>query len=198
MFHSEPRHRFFSCLTCQGLFRDPEQFPDRQDEKQRYLFHRNSLEDLGYRTFAEPLLKAVRSGFEKHALGMDYGCGHTPVISEILEQEGFEIDVYDPIFYPEKVFEGKSYDYITCCEVIEHFHHPEQEFDLLQELLRQGGKLICMTAIYSDNMDFGAWYYKNDPTHVFIYRRETLEHIRSEFGFCSLHVQDRLIQFSKD
>ena len=67
----------------------------------------------------------------------------------------------------------------------------------MHSLLKPAGKLICMTDLYSDDKDFGNWYYKNDHTHVFIYRAETMEHIRSRFGFRDVKVEGRLIEFSK-
>ncbi len=196
-FYSDPRHLFYSCNECGGLFRDPGQRPESEVEKARYLNHRNHLEDQGYLAFVEPVLKAVREQFGTDYMGLDFGCGHTPVISELLRRESYAVDDYDPFFYPERVFEGKSYDYLICCEVMEHFHRPSREFLLMQGLLRPGGKLICMTDTYSDEIDFGSWYYKNDLTHVFIYRKETLEHIRSKCNFSHLEIAGRLIEFTK-
>ena len=192
------RHQhFFSCGNCGALFRDPKQWPDPVSEKKRYLLHQNHLEDAGYRAFAGPILNRVRTGFDLGCLGLDYGCGHNPVISEILRQENFRVDDYDPLFYPKKIFEGKSYDYIVCCEVIEHFHRPDREFESLSQLLKRKGSLICMTDIYSDSTDFSKWYYKNDPTHVFIYREQTLNYICSKYNFSDLKIDNRLIEFFK-
>ena len=191
------KHRFYTCECCKGIFRAPEQIMNLEQEKNRYLLHQNHLEDQGYLTFASPILQAVRSEYQPGAEGLDFGCGHTPVISEVLKKEGFEVDLYDPVFYPSRVFEDKTYDFIVCCEVMEHFQHPAKEFDLLTGLLKPTGKLICMTSIYSDEIDFDSWYYKNDPTHVFLYRRETLGHIGFHWGFSHVKIKESLIVFSK-
>ncbi len=50
-----------------------------------------------------------------------------------------------------------------------------------------------MTAMYSDEIDFGSWYYKNDPTHVVFYRRKTFEWIKLNFNFSELIIKDRVI-----
>ena len=197
VYFSDHNHLFFTCPNCHGLFRDQDQWPDSQSEKERYLLHQNHMQDKGYQAFAGPILNAVRSDFDEGSFGLDYGCGHTPVISEILRQENFKVEDYDPLFYPEKVFEGKAYDYVICCEVIEHFHHPNREFALLNKLLNQNGRLICMTDIYSDKIDFSRWYYKNDPTHVFIYREQTFRYICSQSNFRDVKIEGRLIQFLK-
>ena len=196
-FHSDPIHLFYSCRGCGGLFRDPGQLPEPEAEKGRYLNHRNHLEDRGYIDFASPILQSVRRQFDPGTRGLDFGCGHSPVISELLRREKYAVDDYDPFFFPEKVFEGKSYDYLICCEVIEHFHNPDREFRLMHSLLKPGGKLICMTDLYSDQIDFGSWYYKNDRTHVFLYRVKTIDYIRSRFDFRDVKVDGRLIEFSK-
>ncbi len=52
-----------------------------------------------------------------------------------------------------------------------------------------------MTHLYDENIDFEKWYYKNDPTHVFIYQEKTIEYIAKEFGFSSFCIENRLITF---
>ena len=52
-----------------------------------------------------------------------------------------------------------------------------------------------MTEPYHSGIDFGTWYYNNDPTHVFFYSLETLQWIKNEFGFSSLDVKKRLVVF---
>ena len=106
------------------------------------------------------------------------------------------MDIYDPVFYPRKCFEGKTYDFIICCEVMEHFQHPSREFELLNSLLKSQGHLVCMTHLYSENMDFDSWYYKNDPTHVFFYGKQSVSYIAKSFGFTDCKINDRLLVFS--
>ena len=89
----------------------------------------------------------------------------------------------------------EKYDYIACCEVIEHFYDPKKEFALLKKLLLKRGRLYCMTEIYDQNIDFGSWYYKNDPTHVFIYHKRTIDWINTEFSFSDVNINGRLITF---
>ena len=68
---------------------------------------------------------------------------------------------------------------------------------LLSKLLKDEGKLICMTSLYSESTDFDTWYYKNDPTHVFIYQKETLDFIVEACDFDHVKIRERLIVFSK-
>ena len=196
-FFSDKRHRFCSCDSCRGIYRDREQVLNPEEEKNRYLLHQNHLGDTGYLNFVSPILETIRSEYATDASGLDFGCGHTPVISEVLKSENYMVDHYDPVFYPQEVFEGRSYNFIICCEVMEHFQDPKKEFDLLANLLKPNGKLICMTSLFSDDIDFSSWYYKNDPTHVFLYRKETLDHVVRFCGFGHVKVNKSLIVFSK-
>jgi hypothetical protein len=52
-----------------------------------------------------------------------------------------------------------------------------------------------MTDIYDESIDFDKWYYKNDPTHIFMYQRRTFEWIKVNFGFSRVEIEDRLIRF---
>ncbi len=196
-FYRSPKNEFLSCPTCQGLFRPPGQLPDKQQERNRYLLHQNHPEDKGYLDFVAPILETVRNRYPTGARGLDFGCGHTPVISEILNRDGYVMDIYDPVFFPDRCFEEKTYDFIVCCEVMEHFHHPAREFDLLSSLLNETGNLICMTSLFSDSIDFESWYYKNDLTHVFLYRVESLEYIASNCDYSGVTSEGKLVIFSK-
>jgi hypothetical protein len=89
-----------------------------------------------------------------------------------------------------------KYDYIACCEVVEHFYDPFREFKKLKDLLNPGGKLYCMTELYDQNTDFRAWYYKNDPTHVFFYSPCAISWIKEQFNFKEAKIEGRLIVFS--
>jgi 2-polyprenyl-3-methyl-5-hydroxy-6-metoxy-1,4-benzoquinol methylase len=87
--------------------------------------------------------------------------------------------------------------FIVCCEVIEHFNNPAREFEKLFHLLSEDGHLICMTHLYNSDIEFRNWYYRNDPTHVFIYQEETLHYIDNRFGFKLLFSDGRLVIFKR-
>jgi len=186
--------KFFICSYCNGISRSARFLPPPDQEKARYELHQNNIEDEGYRQFLAPLLGSVINCYGPGDSGLDFGAGPTPGVSKLLNDKGYKIKLYDPFFhnYPELLKE--KYDYIICCEVIEHFHKPGNEFRLLKGLLKPGGSLFCMTHLYSQEIDFDNWYYKNDFTHVFFYQRETFEFIKKAFGFSGVKIESRLIQ----
>ena len=196
-FFEDSKNSFFLCPECYGIFRDPDQFLNLKTEKERYLHHRNDMEDKGYYEFIHPLIEQVKLLIPEGNTGLDFGCGHTPVLSNYLLQEGYQMFVFDALFFNDNSILAKQYDFIVSCEVIEHFFNPLSEFKILFESLKPAGKLICKTHLFHEGIDFDQWYYKNDPTHVFIYQEETMYWIKNEFQFKDVKINDRVITFLK-
>ncbi len=186
------------CPQCAGIFLSPERLPTPQAEETHYRTHNNDIHDPRYQAFVAPIVQAILSNYGPSHAGLDFGAGTGPVITHLLQEQGYAIQPYDPFFHPYSEHLTQTYDYIACCEVIEHFHHPAREFALLKKLLNPGGSLFCMTQLYLPEIKFETWYYKNDPTHVFFYQPETLEWIKNHFGFSRLQIQNRLICLTHD
>ncbi len=196
-FFQDSKHHFLSCPKCHGIFRDPNQFLSGFEEKERYLHHRNDMEDKGYYQFILPIIKEVKRYNSEGGHGLDFGCGHAPVLSNYLTKEGFSMSVFDPIFFKDNSVLNNQYDFIVCCEVMEHFYHPAQEFQRLFKTLNQTGTLICKTHLFEKEISFDKWYYKNDPSHVFIYQAETIQWIKNYYQLQDVKIKDRVITFIK-
>ena len=197
IFYKEEKHLFYRCKECRGIFRSEDQRLSNSAETERYLLHQNPEFDKGYYQFILPIIEEVRSFALHGSTGLDYGCGQHQVLLKNLVGEGFKMYGYDPIFLAEKKALKLEYDFIVACEVIEHFYHPFEEFQRLKKLLAPKGKLICKTDVFYSDKDFSNWYYKNDPTHVFIYTEATFDWIRENMGFKHVKVDGRVITFSK-
>jgi SAM-dependent methyltransferase len=185
------------CLNCYALLMDPSFYLSPVAEKERYDQHNNDPFDRGYRKFVTPLVKRVKAAYGTEAKGLDYGAGSGPVVSVMLEEVGYRTALYDPFYWNEPGLLKDHYDFIICCEVIEHFHKPFTEFSRLRSLLKPDGSLFCMSELYAEATDFENWHYKNDPTHVFFYHRDSLAWIRDNIGFSSLEISGRLIVFQR-
>ncbi|MBN1939676.1 MAG: class I SAM-dependent methyltransferase [Candidatus Aminicenantes bacterium] len=188
-----PDTEFFLCRECRGFFRDFRRRPGREEERARYEAHQNDVDDPGYQRFVSPIVTAVLRDYGTDHSGLDFGAGPGPVISKLLSDRGFRIVPYDPFFHDRPELLEDTYDYIVCCEVIEHLYSPGEEFLRLKRLLKPGGRLYCMTNLYKQGMDFKSWTYIRDPTHVFIYQAETMDWIKKKYGFSSCDIEDRLI-----
>ena len=103
--------------------------------------------------------------------------------------------ILNPYFHKHPELLEEKYDYSSSCEVIEHFYNPSKEFKLLKYMLKKGAKLYLMSEVYDEKIDFASWYYKNDPTHVFFYSKETFEWIKKKFEFKTVSIDKRLIVF---
>jgi len=190
------RH-YLKCINCFSLFLSEDCRLNESDEKNRYLEHDNDINDEGYRKFVSPLTNHVLKKYKMDSLGLDYGAGTGPVISTVLNESGYSINGYDPYFSPDETVLNQKYDYITCCEVIEHFYYPKKEFIKLKNLLKDNGELICKTDLYDETIDFNNWYYKNDPTHVFFYSINTFKWIQKNIGFNKVSIEGRVVIFEK-
>jgi 2-polyprenyl-3-methyl-5-hydroxy-6-metoxy-1,4-benzoquinol methylase len=174
----------------------PKHFLSPREEKARYETHNNCPDDMRYQQFVSPIVESIMKAFEPTAKGLDFGAGTGPVITKMLTDAGYSMELYDPFFHDNPEALELKYDFIVCCEVIEHFHHPFKEFTLLRSLLKPKGILYCKTELISENLVFENWYYKNDPTHVFFYHNETLRWIRKNLLFTGLQVEGRVIEFT--
>lgn len=187
--------RYYKCGCCSGIFMDSFFYLSKEDERKRYREHNNEVEDPGYQKFVQPVVAKVMDLFGKEDTGLDFGAGTGPVISKLLSDNGYTIKLYDPFFWDDRGKLKDKYDFVVCCEVIEHFHFPAREFNLLRSLLKPRGVLFCMTEVYSEKVDFNSWYYNNDPTHVFFYHKKTLTWVKSRFRFSHLANNGRLTLF---
>lgn len=174
-----------------ATFLDPAQRPDAPTELARYRLHHNAPADPDYRRFlnqlAQPLLERLAPGME----GLDYGCGPGPALAAMLTEVGHRVRVYDPFFSPNTEVLQQTYDFITCTEVVEHFHRPALEFARFNALLKPGGWLGIMTCFQTDDSRFDHWQYRRDLTHVVFYRRETFRHLAAHYGWdCEIPIKD--------
>ncbi|MBT8295327.1 MAG: class I SAM-dependent methyltransferase [Gramella sp.] len=195
-FQKVKDREYVQCVSCKGILLSPRNFLSPQAEKFRYSLHNNDVNDPGYIHFVSPIVNQIRSDFDIKSQGLDFGCGTGPVITTELKKEGFQVDLYDPYFRPDKKVLQKSYDFIICCEVMEHFKDPLKEFTLLRSLLKDKGKLYCKTEVWDDALDFQNWHYKNDLTHVFFYNKDTLNWIRQYINFSEVEILKDFIIFS--
>jgi SAM-dependent methyltransferase len=179
------RH-YWRCQHCQATLLAAEQLPDPEFERQRYELHENDSEDEGYRQFLSRVVEPLLSALAPHQQGLDYGCGPSPVLAQMLQDAGHPMAIYDPFFFGDRTplqDHQDHYDFITCTEVVEHFHHPAQEFDQLTALLKPGGWLAIMTSFQTEDAAFANWHYRRHPTHVTFYRDYTFEVIARQWGY---------------
>ncbi len=139
MFHSSNQKKlqriYLQCNICNLIFVPKKFHLSLQLETERYLTHNNNRNNQGYVDFLSRLWIELKPQLNVGAYGLDFGSGPGPVLAEIMMEEGFNIETYDPIFKPDKKSLETHYDFITCTETIEHFKEPKKSISLLNELL---------------------------------------------------------------
>lgn len=188
---------YYACSGCGAYVKEALYYIDSKDEKARYEEHNNDVNDPGYQNFTSPITQTVLKHYTPEHKGLDFGSGTGPVITHVLSKKNYNIRLYDPFFHPDKSYLEEKYDYIFSCEVFEHLKQPEKEISSLLKLLRPGGRLIIMTHIYDKTQPFENWYYRKDPTHIFIYTEETLRFIAKNYSLIIEEMTERLVVFCK-
>lgn len=174
---------YFRCGECDLISQWRAELPGREAEFAHYGTHENSPDDPGYRRFLDRLARPLFELLPVGAQGLDYGCGPGPALSVMAREAGFGMADYDPFFADRPELLQRRYDFVTCTEAVEHFHHPRTEFDRIAGMLRPGGYLGLMTELHDTGGDFGDWWYHRDPTHVNFLSSRTVEWLAERYGW---------------
>ncbi|KJY66994.1 2-polyprenyl-3-methyl-5-hydroxy-6-metoxy-1,4-benzoquinol methylase [Vibrio coralliilyticus] len=176
-YFEDQRREYLQCPQCELVFVNPEQRLDAKAEKAHYDLHENDPNDAGYRTFlsrvADPILERIEPG----STGIDFGCGPGPTLSLMLQEQGHNMSLYDLYYHPNTEVLDCTYDFMTATEVIEHLYHPDQIWQQWLNLVKPGGWIGLMTKMVIDVEAFAKWHYKNDPTHVVFFSRNTFKYL---------------------
>ncbi len=178
----ELKESYYHCPNCDLIFIDEAEIIDPAEEKKRYAQHDNNLENFGYVKMFKRFIKQVLEPYiDNLETALDFGCGPGPVLADLLKEKGISVDIYDPFFFPEKVFRNKKYDLITSTEVFEHLKNPLKEIEILLEHLKKGAYLALMTSFHPGPEEFEDWWYKWDPTHITFYNHNTFQEIAKKY-----------------
>jgi len=196
-YYTQITRNFLQCTGCSSVFLHPKDYLTPEAEKTHYLHHNNDPEDIRYQAFVSPVTNAILRDFAPHHRGLDFGSGTGSPILKVLTDNNYEVVQYDLYFHDNRQLLQRQYDYIACSETAEHFKQPYAEFKQLYNLLKPNGKLYIMTDRFEESRDFSTWFYKTDPTHVFLYHEKAFEWIGQEFGFSQMEIDNRLVILSR-
>ena len=178
LHYFEDKHReYLQCPQCELVFVNPEQRLDAKAEKAHYDLHENDPNDAGYRTFLSRVADPILERIEPDSTGIDFGCGPGPTLSLMLQEQGHNMSLYDLYYHPNTEVLDRTYDFMTATEVIEHLYHPDQIWQQWLNLVKPGGWIGLMTKMVIDVEAFAKWHYKNDPTHVVFFSRNTFKYL---------------------
>lgn len=176
----KPPGLYHHCPRCDFIWKNQAERLSFAEERVRYDDHQNGSE--GHRDFLKPLIEALLQIESPMARGLDWGSGPVPILQQLLEEQGRTIENYDLHYQNEKPA-LESFDFIACCEVIEHFQDPTKDFAEMILRLRPGGRLYVMTSLNPgmDSTQFADWSYRRDPTHVGFHSQKSFQLLCEKF-----------------
>ncbi|MBN2737576.1 MAG: class I SAM-dependent methyltransferase [Spirochaetales bacterium] len=187
-----PQKLYYRCLTCDLIHIDPSHCLAPEEEKIRYGFHNNSLENKGYVDFLMQFIHFIPPELltPKSAI-LDFGCGPTPVLSLLLEQQGLSPTLYDRYFFPETPWRRQKYQLILVHEVIEHIQNPAEYFKTWGQILAPSGRLIIRSHFHpQENSDFLKWWYILDNTHISFFSEKSYDYLEKQ-GLWTIEESDK-------
>lgn len=196
-FYSDNQRDYYKCSNCNLIHVPPFQYLSKENELAEYDKHQNSQSDPGYRKFLSRLFNPLNSRLSPRSCGLDFGSGPGPTLFVMFEEAGHNINIYDQFYAPEKEVLLQQYDFITACEVVEHLHHPADNFEQLWSILKPGGWLGIMTKLALGKDAFSKWHYKTDPTHVCFFSKETMNWQAEKWKTTALYFGNDVILFQK-
>lgn len=191
---------YLSCPVCGYIGLASRHFLSEEQEKQRYLLHRNSISDKGYLEYLWRFIEhALTHYLPKGSRILDFGSGPSPVLSSELIDAGYECESYDPLFKPGHLWKHNRYQAIVLHEVAEHLQYPRDTLLGLVPLLDQAGILAVRTRFPPSCPDaFRSWWYRMDSTHVGFFTPGSLEKLLIPAGFHTVTcIQPDIIVFRR-
>lgn len=197
-YTKDKRRDYFQCQKCFLIFADKSSWPTPSQELETYDQHENSPSDHRYRDFLSKMYNPISEMIALKSQGLDFGCGSGPTLSVMFEESGHKVNLYDKYYFDDVSVFNLKYDFITATEVFEHLFTPRLELEKLLNSLKDGGVLGIMTKFSPSNDRFNSWYYKEDPTHICFYSKETFQWIANCYNLNLRLIGDDVAILSRD
>lgn len=185
------QNTYHFCKDCDFIFSS--NLPTLEQEKNQYSHHNNSLENSGYVEMLEKFIDTAIIPYANTSKNvLDYGSGPEPVLSYLLKNRGFNVQIYDPIYAKNESFKDKKFSVIVSTEVFEHLHSPHETIKELVEILEDNAILSFQTMFHpEDNEKFLNWWYRRDPTHVGFFSHKTVKKMQDIFKLTLVKIDDK-------
>ncbi len=164
----------YRCENCELIFKDPAIYQSFDEQKPRYDLHENDSDSAGYRIYFQKFIDFVLPRTDSIDAALDFGCGESSLLADMLIEQGIACDYYDPIYHSDQEYKNSRYDLITSVEVFEHLHDPMTVFKELLSIVNKDGYIAIRTEFHLNSIDrFSTWHYPRDPTHIVFFSPKT-------------------------
>jgi len=197
LFFKDKNREFYKCNVCDFIFVPKRYFVSEEKEKKQYDQHQNSFKNHPYIEFLNQLYIPTTKFLNSKSVGLDFGSGPEPVLSQMFERDGYDIDIYDYFYANDPTVFEKKYDFITSTEVFEHLSKPLYEIKRLWKCLKVGGVFAIMTGQTHLIEEFKFWYYIRDLTHISFFSDKSFEYIAQILGAKKVFEKNNVIVFKK-
>jgi SAM-dependent methyltransferase len=196
-FLQDKKRAFYVCPHCGLVMADPKSHIRPSIEIQRYGRAQKGTKQRQLSQFLMPLLAQINLQQSGTLSGLNFGRVLDAQCLQSINEAGHSVKQYDPFFAADHSVLQTTYDFVCSYKVFEHFRHPNKEWQLLSRLVKPGGWLAISTPLMTDLRHFNKWHYKNNPTHVSFYQRQTFEYLTENSEFTLLFVSQALILMQK-
>ncbi len=178
--------KYVACMSCSFVFTSF--FDDwAKEDFSQFVYNDDYIKVDGEYAAARPEREAqamARRLADLRGLRiLDYGAG-SGVFAERLGALGIAaVESYDPFSSPERP--ERTFDLLTCFEVLEHTPSPAATLADMKSLLGEGGCIVFSTGIQPPNIGElrGSWWYVAPRNgHVSIYSLEALALLGQSVG----------------
>ncbi len=190
---------YIKCPQCQSIFVSSDYHLNNADAKIHYDQHENDDTQTGYINYLNQLRQPLLSLVQPDSKGLDYGSGPNPVFSNLLNRDGHSMTSYDPIYSHVPIYELPCVDFTILSEVVEHFTHPQIEWQRILRHTRRNGYIGVLTQCWDKaRTTFDQWHYQRDPTHVHFYSTDTWQYMARTFSLTCVYNQNPAFIFQKN
>lgn len=196
-FYQDKKRAFFKCNQCQLIFSNV--FTHRPPVSlQKLGSEKNAAKKQTLLTrFILSLLSQLESLSDDKLIGLNYGRVLDDSNLGLINSAGHHLSQFDPIYAPNHQLLKHDYDFICCYQVFEHFKNPNQEWHLLQRMLKPGALLAINIQLLKQAELFAKWHHKNNLNNVCFYQAKTFNHLAQKSDFTLLFATNDLILMQK-